>query len=93
MPTNTEDIDEEEDTTVLPESISISKIEDLLAQMRFHEVPKRAMFSVPFQLGEGFTIGVKGFVVPITFPPIHFLIIPQIWSGDGAEERQLPLFR
>jgi ATP-dependent DNA helicase 2 subunit 1 len=44
----------------LPESISISRIEDLLSQMRFHEVPKRALFSVPFQLAENFTIGIKG---------------------------------
>ncbi|KAF9012092.1 ku70-like protein [Hymenopellis radicata] len=52
---------EDEDEEGLPESISISRIEDLLAQMRFHEVPKRALFSVPFKLAEGFTIGVKGY--------------------------------
>ncbi|KAK7043879.1 ATP-dependent DNA helicase II subunit 1 [Paramarasmius palmivorus] len=56
-----EDDDDGDDPSVLPESISISRIEDLLAQMRFHEVPKRAMFSVPLQLGNGFTIGVKGY--------------------------------
>ncbi|KAF9262489.1 Ku DNA-binding complex, Ku70 subunit [Marasmius fiardii PR-910] len=47
--------------SVLPESISISRIEDLLAQMRFHEVPKRAQFSIPFELGKDFTIGIKGY--------------------------------
>lgn len=61
MPTN---LEEEEDladsSSVLPESISISRIEDLLSQMRIHETPKRALFSIPFQLAEGFTIGVKG---------------------------------
>ncbi|KAJ2934104.1 hypothetical protein H1R20_g2970, partial [Candolleomyces eurysporus] len=61
LPTNLDDDDTEGDSTILPESISISKIEDLLAQMRFHEVPKRALFSAPFKLGDGFTIGVKGY--------------------------------
>ncbi|KAG6865389.1 hypothetical protein C0991_002970 [Blastosporella zonata] len=63
LPTNLvddEDIDTS-DPSVLPESISISRIEDLLAQMRFHEVPKRSHYSVPFKLGEGLTIGVKGY--------------------------------
>ena len=46
--------------SVLPESISITRIEELLAQMRFHEVPKRAIFSAPFTLAENFTIGLKG---------------------------------
>ncbi|RXW22186.1 hypothetical protein EST38_g3662 [Candolleomyces aberdarensis] len=61
LPTNLDEDDSEGDSTILPESISISKIEDLLAQMRFHEVPKRALFSAPFKLGDGFTIGVKGY--------------------------------
>ncbi|CCL99933.1 uncharacterized protein FIBRA_01958 [Fibroporia radiculosa] len=47
--------------TVLPESISITRIDDLLQQMRFHEVPKRALFSLPLQLAPGLTIGVKGY--------------------------------
>lgn len=47
---------------MLPTSISITRIDDLLAQMRFHEVPKRALFSIPFELGKGFAIGVKGYV-------------------------------
>jgi len=55
--------DDEEDTGVLPESISITRIDDLLSQMRFHEVPKRAIFSIPFQLADGFVIGVKGLVI------------------------------
>ncbi|KAG1736302.1 SPOC like C-terminal domain-containing protein [Suillus lakei] len=53
--------DEEEDTGVLPESISITRIDDLLSQMRFHEVPKRAIFSIPFQLADGFVISIKGY--------------------------------
>ncbi|KAF5364412.1 hypothetical protein D9758_010691 [Tetrapyrgos nigripes] len=56
-----EDEDEEKDPSVLPESISIARIGDLLSQMRFHEVPKRAQFSIPFELGAGLTIGVKGY--------------------------------
>lgn len=53
--------DEDEDNGVLPESISITRIDDLLSQMRFHEVPKRAIFSIPFQLGDGFVISIKGY--------------------------------
>ncbi|EEB97605.1 hypothetical protein MPER_03043, partial [Moniliophthora perniciosa FA553] len=56
-----EDEDDTEDPSVLPESISISRIDELLAQMRFHEVPKRAQFSIPLKLGNDFTIGVKGY--------------------------------
>ncbi|KAI0050512.1 Ku DNA-binding complex, Ku70 subunit [Auriscalpium vulgare] len=55
------DADIESDPSVLPESISITRIDDLLDQMRFHEVPKRALFSIPFELAEGFVIGVKGY--------------------------------
>ncbi|KAG6877955.1 hypothetical protein C0993_001573 [Termitomyces sp. T159_Od127] len=64
LPSNLVDDDEDidpSDPSVLPESISITRIEDLLAQMRFREVPKRAHYSVPFKLGEGLTIGVKGY--------------------------------
>ena len=59
LPTNLVD-DDEEETGVLPESVSVGRIEELLAQMRFREVPKRALFSVPFELAENFVIGVKG---------------------------------
>ncbi|KIM53000.1 hypothetical protein SCLCIDRAFT_18053 [Scleroderma citrinum Foug A] len=52
---------EQEDTGVLPDSISITRMDDLLEQMRFHEQPKRALFSIPLELGKGFTIGVKGY--------------------------------
>ncbi|KAJ7044846.1 SPOC like C-terminal domain-containing protein [Mycena alexandri] len=63
LPNNLVDEDDidQDDPSVLPESISISRIEDLLAQMRFHEVPKRAQFSIPFEIADGFTIGVKGY--------------------------------
>ncbi|KAJ6615653.1 Ku DNA-binding complex Ku70 subunit [Mycena sp. CBHHK59/15] len=63
LPNNLVDEDDidADDPSVLPESISISRIEDLLAQMRFHEVPKRAQSSIPFALADGFTIGVKGY--------------------------------
>jgi ATP-dependent DNA helicase 2 subunit 1 len=59
------DMSEDEDSPsgFLPESVSITRIDDLLAQMRFHEVPKRALFSIPFHLAEGFTIGVKGYAL------------------------------
>ncbi|KAF8224427.1 Ku DNA-binding complex, Ku70 subunit [Tricholoma matsutake] len=62
LPNNlTEEEDAGADATILPESISISRIDDLLSQMRFHEVPKRSLFSIPFQLAQGFTIGIKGY--------------------------------
>ena len=37
--------------------------------MRFHEVPKRAQFSVGLELGDGFVVGVKGFVSLTHFYP------------------------
>ncbi|KAI0833848.1 ku70-like protein [Trametes gibbosa] len=64
LATNLTDLDGAEDdgpASILPESISITRVEELLAQMRFHEVPKRALFSVPFTLAPGFVIGVKGY--------------------------------
>ncbi|KAJ7771072.1 SPOC like C-terminal domain-containing protein [Mycena maculata] len=63
LPNNLVDEDDvdPDDPSVLPESISISRIEDLLDQMRFHEVPKRAQFSIPFELANGLSIGVKGY--------------------------------
>ncbi|KAI9001483.1 ku70-like protein [Trametes punicea] len=64
LPTNITDLDDVTDdgpAPILPESISITRMEELLAQMRFHEVPKRALFSVPFTLAPGFTIGIKGY--------------------------------
>ncbi|KAJ3554418.1 hypothetical protein NM688_g3122 [Phlebia brevispora] len=60
LPTNLTD-DDENDSEVLPESMSITRIEDLLAQMRIHEMPKRALFSIPFELAENFVIGIKGY--------------------------------
>jgi ATP-dependent DNA helicase 2 subunit 1 len=46
---------------LLPAALSISRIDDLLEQMRFHEAPKRALFSIPFELASGLTIGIKGY--------------------------------
>ena len=66
VPTNISS-DDEEDTDVLPESVSITRVDDLLAQMRFHEVPKRALFSIPFELAKDFVIGVKGLVSSLRY--------------------------
>lgn len=41
----------------------MARIDDLLAQMRFREMPKRALLSIPFELADGFVIGVKGYGV------------------------------
>lgn len=63
MPSNLvddDDADPDRPASVLPETLSITRIEDLLSQMRIHEMPKRALFSVPLELANGFTIGVKG---------------------------------
>lgn len=51
----------DEDVDFLPAEISISRIDDLLEQMRFHEVPKRALFNIPFELATGLVIGIKGY--------------------------------
>jgi len=70
VPTNLGDDDElQEESSILPESISVSRIEDLLSQMRFHEVPKRSLFSVPLELGDGFKIGIKGYGYSREAPP------------------------
>ncbi|KAF9790330.1 SPOC like C-terminal domain-containing protein, partial [Thelephora terrestris] len=53
--------DDEKSTSLLPQSISITRVEELLEQMRIKEVPKRTLFSIPLHLAEGFTIGVKGY--------------------------------
>ena len=37
--------------------------------MRFHEVPKRALFSIPFELGADFKIGIKGYQQHETLAP------------------------
>lgn len=65
LPTNISEDDDDENPEVLPESMSITRIEDLLAQMRFHEVPKRALFSISFELAENFVIGIKGSESPL----------------------------
>jgi ATP-dependent DNA helicase 2 subunit 1 len=51
----------DDDADFLPAEISISRIDDLLEQMRFHEVPKRALFNIPFELATGLVIGIKGY--------------------------------
>ncbi|KIK96288.1 hypothetical protein PAXRUDRAFT_826120 [Paxillus rubicundulus Ve08.2h10] len=61
MPSNALADEDDEDPGMLPASISITRVDDLLCQMRFHEVPKRAIFSIPLELGKGFVIGVKGY--------------------------------
>lgn len=55
------DTSSEEDFDLLPQSLSINRIDDLLEQMRFYESPKRALFSIPFELGGDLVIGIKGY--------------------------------
>ncbi|KAH9966958.1 hypothetical protein BGW80DRAFT_1230262 [Lactifluus volemus] len=42
-------------------SLSISRIDDLLEQIRFHKAAKRALFSIPFGFATRFIIGIKGY--------------------------------
>ena len=86
LPTNAIDDDDEGDTSILPESISITRIDDLLAQMRFHEVPKRSQFSIPFELAQGFTIGIKGYEMQLTFLP--YLLLTLCSYGLVTEQRK-----
>ena len=55
------DASADDDFDFLRTAISISRIDDLLEQMRFHEVPKRSLFSIPFELAKGLVIGIKGY--------------------------------
>lgn len=72
---------DEDGTSLLPPSISITRVEELLEQMRIREIPKRALFSIPFHLAEGFTIGVKGYVqfLPILGSKLVMHTL-QIWT-------------
>lgn len=81
LPTNLID-DDEVEPGVLLEAVSITRIEDLLDQMKFREVPKRALFSVPLELAENFVIGVKG-CVPLLYAygnAHRFLSLGMVWS-------------
>ena len=76
-------IGDENSTPLLPQSISITGIEELLEQMRIKEVPKRTLFSIPFHLFEGFTIGVRGFVLLLPTPENRFIFnILQVWAHN-----------
>ncbi|KIJ51081.1 hypothetical protein M422DRAFT_158695 [Sphaerobolus stellatus SS14] len=54
-----EDTDEENNAEQMPDIIT--ELDSLVQEMRIREIPKRSLFSIPFQLAEGFTIGVKGY--------------------------------
>jgi len=45
---------------ILSEDLSMSRITNLVAEMKFRVVPKRPVFSLRFELAAGFVIGVKG---------------------------------
>jgi hypothetical protein len=89
LPADTFPVDEDS-TSLLPESISITRIEELLEQMRIKEIPKRTFFSIPFHLAEGFTIGVKGYVLFLRLlGNKSIMCIPQVWAHNRAEERAI----
>jgi ATP-dependent DNA helicase 2 subunit 1 len=47
------------DTQIIPNVIR--GFDRLLEDIKIRETPKRALFSIPFSLGDGFTIGIKGY--------------------------------
>lgn len=82
LPTENFTVDEDS-TSLLPESISITRIEELLEHMRFKEVPKRTLFTIPFHLAEGFTIGVKGYVLlPHLLGNEFIMCTLQVWAHN-----------
>ena len=88
--------DEDTDVGVLPESVSITKVDDLLSQMRFHEVPKRSLFSIPFELAKDFIIGVKGsvsvsydIVAPLTADELPDTALSQNRRGELTDILQI----
>ena len=50
---------ENEDLQIIPDVIQ--RFDRLLEDIKIRETPKRALFSIPFTLGDGFTIGIKGY--------------------------------
>jgi len=57
--------------------------------MRFHEVPKRSLFSVPFKLGDGLTIGIKGRVsafIPTLLSVFLQFAAGMVWSQNKRKE-------
>jgi ATP-dependent DNA helicase 2 subunit 1 len=51
--------DHNEDLQLIPDVIQ--GFDRLLEDIKIRETPKRALFSIPFTLGDGFTIGIKGY--------------------------------
>ncbi|KAJ3980222.1 hypothetical protein F5890DRAFT_1420042, partial [Lentinula detonsa] len=68
----------------LAESISVSRIEDLLSQMKFRESTERALFNIPFELSQGFAIGVKG----SAHQSCHFVFSEHRWSYGLVTEQK-----
>jgi ATP-dependent DNA helicase 2 subunit 1 len=50
--------DEEDNTEQMPDVIT--ELDSLVQEMKIREMAKRSVFSIPMQLAEGFTIGIKG---------------------------------
>ena len=53
-----QEADEEGNTEQMPDVIT--ELDSLVQEMKIREMAKRAVFSIPMHLAEGFTIGVKG---------------------------------
>jgi ATP-dependent DNA helicase 2 subunit 1 len=52
------DAEDEDSTDRVPDVIT--ELDSLVQEMKIREMAKRSIFSIPMQLAEGFTIGVKG---------------------------------
>jgi len=57
--TNSSADNDNEDLQLIPDVIQ--GFDRLLEDIKIRETPKRSLFSIPFILGDGFTIGIKGY--------------------------------
>ena len=57
--TGSSEDNDNEDLPLIPDVIQ--GFDRLLEDMKIRETPKRALFSIPFTLGDGFIIGIKGY--------------------------------
>ncbi|BFZ63850.1 ATP-dependent DNA helicase II subunit 1 [Saitoella coloradoensis] len=60
LPADVEETEEDEPELVMDAK---TRYKHLLSAITAKSVPKRAIFSVPFELGPGFQIGVKGYIL------------------------------
>ena len=57
----------------------IKELDSLVQEMKIREMPKRSIFSIPFHLAEGFTIGVKGSALSYTTSGAEHVLLDMDW--------------